>query len=233
MLAAIDKALFGMFYSRPGAEKQAAPPGANLPEPRQIIDINDEDHGYDIEAETSIGRYYSNKVAQDKAYAESLAASQCQLNLQPDEGVLLRVEEMELEKAAYDAAMDVEEDGPSSVSVEEQVAMRLQPWQSEAMQGAADFLGSRRSSENVVLIEKYSIPMTEGKLKCLTPATWLNDEVINFYMCMLQEKDDILCARNPDRKPSHFFNLYFMSKLLEGNRYTYKNVKRLVLVWFE
>jgi hypothetical protein len=35
---------------------------------------------------------------------------------------------------------------------------------------------------------------------CLRPLTWLNDEVINFYMCMLQERDDHLCRNDSNRR---------------------------------
>jgi Ulp1 family protease len=46
-------------------------------------------------------------------------------------------------------------------------------------------------------------------------------------MNMLQERDKALCALpGTTRKSSHFFNSFFVSKLLEGDTYTYKNVKR-------
>ena len=54
---------------------------------------------------------------------------------------------------------------------------------------------------------------------------WLNDEVINFHMNMLQERDGTLCAvSNSSRQPSHFFSIFFMNKLLEFGTYTYGNV---------
>mmetsp|Transcript_37445 Transcript_37445/g.69723 ORF Transcript_37445/g.69723 Transcript_37445/m.69723 type:complete len:183 (+) Transcript_37445:1-549(+) len=44
---------------------------------------------------------------------------------------------------------------------------------------------------------------------------------------MLQDRDKALCALpGSTRKPSHYFNSFFVSKLLEGGTYTYKNVKR-------
>ena len=52
-------------------------------------------------------------------------------------------------------------------------------------------------------------------------------QVINFYMCMLQERDDLLCEGIPGRKSSHFFNSFFMERLLiSDHAYTYSNVRR-------
>lgn len=45
-------------------------------------------------------------------------------------------------------------------------------------------------------------------------------------MCLLQERDIQLCANDPSRKPSHYFNSFFISKILEFDVYTYKNVSR-------
>ena len=41
-----------------------------------------------------------------------------------------------------------------------------------------------------VVAHKYNIEMTVSKMQCLRPGTWLNDEAINFYMAMLQERSD-------------------------------------------
>ena len=52
-------------------------------------------------------------------------------------------------------------------------------------------------------------------------------QVINFYMCMLKERDDALCLAHPPRRPSWFFNSFFIDKLLIADKkYTYANVKR-------
>jgi len=56
-----------------------------------------------------------------------------------------------------------------------------------------------------IIQEKYNTIMTRRKLVCLKPNTWLNDEVINFYMNMLMERDNSLCENFPDRRKSHFF----------------------------
>jgi sentrin-specific protease 1 len=68
-----------------------------------------------------------------------------------------------------------------------------------------------------VVIDKFNIDMTRAKIACLRPRTWLNDEVINFYMCMLKERDAALCEKYPKRLHSHFFNSFFMHKLLQAD----------------
>jgi Ulp1 family protease len=36
---------------------------------------------------------------------------------------------------------------------------------------------------------------------CLKPRTWLNDEIVNFYMAMLDERDKKLCnTHNSSRR---------------------------------
>ena len=58
------------------------------------------------------------------------------------------------------------------------------------------------------------IQMTFEKFRCLMPKQWLNSEVINFYMDLLQDKDSTIFCMNSKKKTSHFFNTFFMSKLL-------------------
>jgi sentrin-specific protease 1 len=89
-----------------------------------------------------------------------------------------------------------------------------------------DILQGRRT--NQVLIKKFNIPMTRAKISCLRPEAWLNDEVINFCMSMLEERDIKLSAKYPSRKKSHYFNSFFMEKLLGPGhkKYAYKDVQR-------
>ena len=82
-----------------------------------------------------------------------------------------------------------------------------------------------RASE-VVVIHKFAISMTKAKLQCLKNNTWLNDEVISFYMLMLQARNQQSCAADPQKIKSHFFNSFFMERLLvTDKKYTYNNVK--------
>jgi len=49
--------------------------------------------------------------------------------------------------------------------------------------------------------------------------------VINFFFKLLQERDNLLSEGDKSRKKSHFFNSFFITKLLD-NGYNYSNVKR-------
>ena len=40
---------------------------------------------------------------------------------------------------------------------------------------------------------RFNIPVTRGNMKRLNPRNWLNDEVINFTMKLLQERDGKIC----------------------------------------
>ena len=80
---------------------------------------------------------------------------------------------------------------------------------------------------HTIVTNKFNIDMTKSKLKCLVPVTWLNDEVINFYMCMLQERDNIQTELScGTRKPSHYFNSFFMERMFVKGQYNYDNIKR-------
>jgi len=88
-------------------------------------------------------------------------------------------------------------------------------------------------SEEVV-VETFDIPVTRRLFRSLNPYTWLNDEIINYYMLLLQERNGKLAAHyketgsRPDFLTSHFYNNFFIDKLLDNeNRcYTYSYVRR-------
>jgi len=78
-----------------------------------------------------------------------------------------------------------------------------------------------------VLTDKFDIDMTEIKISCLKPCTWLNDEVINFYMCLLQQRDNFNIEISDGRRvSSHYFNTFFINKLINKGEYNYANAKR-------
>ena len=57
-----------------------------------------------------------------------------------------------------------------------------------------------------------------GKHACrLIPGGWLHDEVINMYMWLLQCQSNkySIMANSRAAKPSHYFNSFFMEKLIE------------------
>ena len=73
---------------------------------------------------------------------------------------------------------------------------------------------------------KFDIPIINSTIVRLRPGVWLNDEIVNFYMSMLQERDKELVSIYPKRVPSYYFNSYFIAKLLDEGGYKYANVKR-------
>ena len=79
-----------------------------------------------------------------------------------------------------------------------------------------------------VLIDMFNVEITKHKISCLRPSTWLNDEVINFYMQLLQERNRV-DADLLHRRPSHYFSSFFMHKLCDTEEgYCYNNVKRYI-----
>jgi len=88
-------------------------------------------------------------------------------------------------------------------------------------------LFKKSPSDRSVVIDKFNVSFTVADLLTLRPNTWLNDEVVNFYMELLRARDERLFEEsNGTRRKSHYFNSFFMSKLLEGGVYCYGNVKR-------
>ena len=105
------------------------------------------------------------------------------------------------------------------------ISARGVPLSQEELQRVRSILIGPETHE--VLIDKYAIDMTRAKILCLRPCTWLNDEVINFYMNMLMERDQRRSDESAGKiRSSHFFSSFFMVKLLQNGRYTYANVKR-------
>ena len=68
--------------------------------------------------------------------------------------------------------------------------------------------------------------VSRSSMMTLHHGTWLNDEVINFFLrnC-LAKRDEAICAQDCSRRHSHFFNTFFMTNLLHRGEYNYENVK--------
>eukprot|EP01039_Chlorochromonas_danica_P002907 gene2907-3173_t len=131
-------------------------------------------------------------------------------------------------QAVKECSMDIEEEGSKRPGPSQQVvlAARQKPLDSEIRKKIINLLERSGGNNGQIVIDKFSIDMTREKIVCLREYTWLNDEVINFYMCMLQERDKALCEKYTGRKPSHYFNSFFMTKLQEGGKYAYSQVRR-------
>lgn len=63
-------------------------------------------------------------------------------------------------------------------------------------------------------------------MRKLQPRTWLNDEVIHYFLLMLAKRDEELCNKKVKDKRCHFFKSFFITKLMDENGYKYSNVKR-------
>jgi Ulp1 family protease len=57
---------------------------------------------------------------------------------------------------------------------------------------------------------------------------WLGEEIINFYMALLQDRDDRRRGTDPAHRPCHFFDSFFVAKLMgaDAQSYSYKGVQR-------
>ncbi|XP_010548957.1 PREDICTED: ubiquitin-like-specific protease ESD4 [Tarenaya hassleriana] len=83
---------------------------------------------------------------------------------------------------------------------------------------------SARNRRKVLVTHKNSnIDISGEVLQCLTPSSWLNDEVINVYLELLKERE----RREPQKfLKCHFFNTFFYKKLVSDAGYSYKAVRR-------
>jgi len=81
-----------------------------------------------------------------------------------------------------------------------------------------------------IIQTRFGINMKISLLQCLTPGVWLNDEVINFWLGMTQERSNTRVG-SPEYPLKHqakvfIMNTFFWTKLYNKGVYTYKNVRR-------
>ena len=80
---------------------------------------------------------------------------------------------------------------------------------------------------NVTLIDKFSVQFKHCDLIRLNPGVWLNDEVVNFFMKLFEERESKAAAANMARKSNMYMNSFFYSKLaFSKGGFNYNNVKR-------
>ncbi|CDR95268.1 ulp1 protease family, C-terminal catalytic domain containing protein, putative [Babesia bigemina] len=89
----------------------------------------------------------------------------------------------------------------------------------------------RRGSPCEVLADRFGIEMTRKHLRCLDGPRWLNDEVINFYIGLIQERNDRLTGDGVAGIPRCLcFNTFFFNLLCGGDdpttTYNYSAVSR-------
>ncbi|KAL3152457.1 hypothetical protein ABBQ32_14160 [Trebouxia sp. C0010 RCD-2024] len=82
--------------------------------------------------------------------------------------------------------------------------------------------------DSEVLVEHVhsGVDIARKDIRTLRSRQWLNDEVMNVYMGLLQERD--VRMRKLGRAPKcHFFNTFFVNKLYnDDKKYVYNNVRR-------
>jgi Ulp1 family protease len=82
------------------------------------------------------------------------------------------------------------------------------------------------NDEETVLSEGFNMKLTKGDISRLQDMEWLNDEVINFYVNVLMERNN----KTPSYPKCHIFNTFFYPMLAERG---YERVKKWTRkVWF-
>ncbi|GJQ14138.1 hypothetical protein GpartN1_g5929.t1 [Galdieria partita] len=82
-----------------------------------------------------------------------------------------------------------------------------------------------KEPRNRLLVCRDGMKITRNDLRLLLPGKWLNDEVINFYMSLLQERNERIVADNSYPR-CLFLSSFFFIKLLSGGHYDYAAVRR-------
>ncbi|KAL1220528.1 Ubiquitin-like-specific protease ESD4 [Cardamine amara subsp. amara] len=113
--------------------------------------------------------------------------------------------------------------------VEKRAEVPLEPFipltEDEEAEVYSAFSGRNRSKV-LATHENSNIDITGKVLRCLTPSSWLNDEVINVYLELLKERE----TREPKKYlKCHFFSTFFYKKLVSESGYNYKAVRRWTL----
>ena len=87
----------------------------------------------------------------------------------------------------------------------------------------------------LTMVTDGSDSVSHASMHRLCPGCWLNDEVVNFFLKICLNKQDVtLCDRHGGRKRSHAFCLFFMRNLFgemlhdkeQHGTYKYENIAR-------
>lgn len=82
-------------------------------------------------------------------------------------------------------------------------------------------------NESKVLIDKFNVPLLYSQIKCLESKCWLNDEVINFYLSMVQEyNENNRKKEGTSSLPKIYIFSTFFYHSLSSDGYNYKRVQR-------
>mmetsp|Transcript_23237 Transcript_23237/g.50343 ORF Transcript_23237/g.50343 Transcript_23237/m.50343 type:complete len:610 (-) Transcript_23237:9-1838(-) len=139
-----------------------------------------------------------------------------------------RVDEILAAREKADKEREAQESAQESAR---QLMRPLTPDEQSTVNGAINGIGPVAE----ILASQDADSVQRGSMQTLRPRQWLNDEIINYFLknC-LAKRDENLCAKQPGRKRSHFFNSFFVQTMFDEKnhnsklrgKYNYKNVKR-------
>eukprot|EP00879_Flechtneria_rotunda_P030538 GHRR01033182.1.p1 GENE.GHRR01033182.1~~GHRR01033182.1.p1 ORF type:complete len:299 (+),score=127.88 GHRR01033182.1:30-899(+) len=83
-------------------------------------------------------------------------------------------------------------------------------------------MGAGIDDEVLASHQRACIDLTREVLQCMREAEWLNDEVMNFYVALMQDRDTAMRGRKGALR-CHFFSTFFAKSLIKNG---YKSVQR-------
>jgi len=74
----------------------------------------------------------------------------------------------------------------------------------------------KKGDNSEILAKSGTDSVKRGSMWTLMPGQWLNDEIINYFLknC-LARRDENLCEKDPGRRPSHFYNSFFVQTMFD------------------
>lgn len=180
------------------------------------IHIKDSDHLLQSESSKHAYEYHCERIQKlthrAKALLDYKAAEKRQIELQEIENNINKIRDLRLKPKS-----DIE-------------YLRVVPLPQITDSDRVQFrnLVNREPNEAVLRHEASKVRLMGSDLARLSPGCWLNDEIINLYMRLLQERDTRLHAEGKEKYPKcHFFNSFFLSKLYKDTgSYDYDSVRR-------
>jgi sentrin-specific protease 1 len=139
------------------------------------------------------------------------------------ERVLREIEALRVSSAEWRRLHKPSERGEADVVLRPEITPADEKAYALAMQGHADD----------VLLERFNAKVYRSQIRCMRPGTWLNDEIINQYLFLLQERSAQLCKDlapgqrgQGARLRCYMHNTQFYTKLTEGGVYDYSRVAK-------
>ena len=139
--------------------------------------------------------------------------------------------ESERRKTKQDELLEKAEQEHEARESASKLLRTLTPEETQIVNNAVYGIGPRDD----ILASQDADSVQRESMHRLQPGQWLNDEIINYFLknC-LAKRDENLCAKQAERKRSHFFNSFFVQTMFDEKnsnyslrgKYNYKNVRR-------